>query len=445
MAVADLDTLRGLAVALGLGLLVGMERERRVDAGQGIAGVRTFALIALAGALAERIGGVGIAVGGAFVVLATLASYRASRERDPGLTTETAMLVVFLLGVLAMRELVLAAGLGVAVALLLASKSRVHHFVRGVLTDQELHDALLRAAAATIVLPLLPDRTIDPWQVLNLRKLWLLAVIIMVINAAGHVALRVFGARTGLLLAGLAGGFASSTATIASMGTRARRNPELATACAGAGVVSNVSTVAQLGVVAGALSPPLLARMWLPLAAAGAVIAVFALAAARASRAVQVGEAEVKGRAFEPKHALLFVAIMATAMLVSAAMLAWLGDAALSGGLGRATGRGGADRGGRRLAGHRPGLCRQFGDEARHGLRHRRARLRPAAGAGHRVHGAGVRAGGVAVALTPLHGPSCRPPCAPPPRIPDPACCRSSRCGRGCGRWRRPVPARCCG
>ena len=62
MAVADLDTLRGLAVALGLGLLVGMERERRVDAGQGIAGVRTFALIALAGALAERIGGVGIAV-----------------------------------------------------------------------------------------------------------------------------------------------------------------------------------------------------------------------------------------------------------------------------------------------------------------------------------------------------------------------------------------------
>ena len=121
MAVADLDTLRGLAVALGLGLLVGMERERRLDAGQGIAGVRTFALIALAGALAERIGGVGIAVGGAFVVLATLASYRASRERDPGLTTETAMLVVFLLGVLAMRELVLAAGLGVAVALPLGS------------------------------------------------------------------------------------------------------------------------------------------------------------------------------------------------------------------------------------------------------------------------------------------------------------------------------------
>ena len=81
--------------------------------------------------------------------------------------------------------------------------------------------------------------------------------------------------------------------------------------------------------VAAALSPPLLARLWLPLAAAGAVIAVFALVAARASRSAQVGAAEVKGRAFEPKHALLFVAIMAAVMLASAAMLAWLGDAAL--------------------------------------------------------------------------------------------------------------------
>jgi len=184
---ADLDILRGLAVALGLGLLVGVERERRrADDGHDVAGVRTFALIALAGAIAERIGGIGIALGGAFVVLAALAGYRASRGRDPGLTTETAMLLVFLLGVLAMRELVLAAGLGVAVTLLLAMKTRAHHFVHQVLTDQELHDALLLAAAATVVLPLLPDRAIDPWAVLNPRKLWLLAVIVMAISALGH-------------------------------------------------------------------------------------------------------------------------------------------------------------------------------------------------------------------------------------------------------------------
>jgi len=327
-----MDELRGLAVALGIGLLVGIERERRKSegGGVGVAGVRTFALIALAGAVAERLGVLGVAIAGGFTALAALASYRFSRTRDPGLTTEMAMLVVFLLGMLAMREVALAAGLGIAVAVLLAAKSRVHRFVNNVLTEQELHDALLLAAAAAIVLPLLPDRALDPWQVLNLRKLWQLAVIIMAINAIGHVALRAFGARTGLLMAGLAGGFASSTATIASMGALARKTPSLATACAGAGVVSNVSTVVQLAVIAGMLSPVLLRALWPPVIAAGLAIVLFALVATRAARRQSADGADIGGRAFEPGHAVLFVALFATVMLVSAAMLAWLGDAGLN-------------------------------------------------------------------------------------------------------------------
>jgi len=333
VAMADIDTLRGLAVALGIGLLVGVDRERRKhgDDGQArsAAGVRTFALVGLAGAVAELLGGVGIAVAGAFTGLAALASYRYRRSRDPGLTTEVAMLVVFLLGVLAMREVALAAGLGVAVALLLSAKSRVHRFVSQVLTEQELHDAFLLAAAAAIVLPLLPDRAIDPWQVLNLRKLWLLALIVMAINAVGHAALRALGARTGLLLAGLAGGFASSAATIASMGSRAKENPSLAMACAGAGVVSNVSTIVQLAVITGTLSPPLLRALWPPLLAAGGVIILFALGAAWATRNVQVNDSGIVGRAFAPKHALAFVVIVAGVTLLSAGMVTWLGDAGL--------------------------------------------------------------------------------------------------------------------
>ena len=326
----DLGTLQGMAAALGVGLLVGVERERRREEdGHVVAGVRTFALIGLAGAVAERVGGIGIAVGGAFVVLAALASYRSSQGRDPGLTTETAMLVVFLLGVLAMRELALAAGLGVAVAVLLAAKARAHHFVRKVLTSQALRDALLLAAAATVVLPLLPDHPIDPWRVLNPRKLWLLAVIVMAISAVGHVARRAFGARDGLLLAGFAGGFASSTATIASMGARARRDPSLAMACAGGGVISNVSTVVQLGVVVGLLSPPLLAHLWPALLVSGVVVVGFALLAARAARSVPADLAAPVGRAFEPRQALLFVAILSVVMVASAAAQAWLGHAGL--------------------------------------------------------------------------------------------------------------------
>ena len=327
---ADLDTLRGLAVAVGIGLLVGVERERRrAEDGHGVAGVRTFALIALAGALAEQVGGIGIALAGGFVALAALAAYRGSRDADPGLTTEVAMLVVFLLGVLAMRELALAAGLGVGVALLLAAKSRVHRFVQRVLTDQELHDALLLAAAAAIVLPLLPDRSLDPWQVLNLRKLWLLAVLVMAINAAGHVALRAFGPRAGLLLAGLAGGFVSSTATIGGMGARARRLPALATASASGAIASNVSTFVQIGIVVAALAPGLLVPLAWPLLSAGAVVLALAGVAAWTSRVADGHDGVLEGRAFEPRQVLLFVAVVAAVLVGSAAMLAWLGPAAL--------------------------------------------------------------------------------------------------------------------
>ncbi|WP_220429061.1 MgtC/SapB family protein [Vulcaniibacterium gelatinicum] len=323
---------QGLAVALGIGLLVGVERERSKGDGErrATAGIRTFALVALAGAVAQMLGGIALAVVGAFVALAALASWRWTRTRDPGLTTEAAMVVVFLLGVLAMREIVLAAALGVVVTVLLAAKTRMHRFVRHVLSEQELHDGLLLAAGAAVVLPLLPDRTVDPWQVLNPRQLWILALLVMGINAAGHVALRMFGTRTGLLVTGVAGGFVSSTATIASLGMRARRNPAIRLASASAGVLSNLSTVIQLAIILGAFAPALLLRLAWPLAAAGVAVLVFALVSGWRSRGETMPEAaSLVGRAFEPKHALLFVAVVATVMTISAAAHARWGHAAL--------------------------------------------------------------------------------------------------------------------
>lgn len=330
IAAADVG---GLAVALGVGLLIGVERERRKGDGseRGSAGLRTFALVALAGALAAMLGNVALAVGGAFTVLAALAAWRRGAGADPGLTTEFAMLVVFLLGVLAMRDPALAAGTGVLVALLLATKTRLHRFVREVLTEQELHDALLLAAAATIVLPLLPDQTVDPWRVLNPRKLWLLAVIVMAINAVGHVALRLLGTRWGLLAAGLAGGFASSTATTAAMGAVARRDPALAMTAACAGAVSSISTVVQLAVVTAVVSPALLARIAAPLVAAGVAILLFSTSAIWRDRVgADAARARIAGRAFEPRHALLFMAVVAAVLLLAAAARRGLGDAGLA-------------------------------------------------------------------------------------------------------------------
>ena len=322
----------GLGVALGIGLMIGVERERAKGSGPGreAAGVRTFALLGLVGGLAHLVGDVGIAVAGIFVTVAMLASYRRSQATDPGLTTEVAMLATFFLGILAMQATPIAAGLGVIVALVLASKSWLHRFTRQVLSEQELHDLLLLTAAAFVVLPLLPNRTIDPWDAINPHRLWWLVIAVMAVSSAGYVALRVFGSRLGLALAGLAGGFVSSTATIAAMGDKAKASPEASAAFASAGLISNVGTVIQLGVVMAAMSPELLRHAAWPLAAAGVVaVGAAAVASWRAFAIAGDGHGLAGKRPFEPLHVLVFVAILSGIVLLAAIARHYLGAGSL--------------------------------------------------------------------------------------------------------------------
>ena len=327
-----IDDAIGFGVALGIGLLIGLERERAKGRGpqREPAGVRSFALLGLSGAVAESLGPVALAVAGASVIALAATSYLATRLRDPGLTTEIAMMVVWLLGALAARSPQAAAALGVVTTLLLANRRRLHRFSRRLLSRREMHDLLVLAAAAFVVLPLLPDRSIDPWQALNPRRLWVLAVAVMSVSSLGHLALRLLGARVGLPIAGLAGGFVSSTATIAAMGDRARASPSLRGVAASAGLMSNVATVVQLAIVIGVLSQPLLARTAPALAAAGAVAV---LAAAWAARAARRDPEPVRMAAsqhpFELSAALRFVALLAAVMLAAAVARAHLGPASL--------------------------------------------------------------------------------------------------------------------
>ena len=206
-----------LAIAVGIGLLVGVERERRLGREQrsGAAGLRTFALTALLGGVAEQVGGETIlAVGFAFVAVAAVASYVRKGAEHTGLTTEIALLVTFLLGALAQRDPSAAAGLAVLVTTLLVMQASMHRFVGQVLAEQEVHDGLLLLASALVVLPLVPDRTVGPLDVLNPFNIWRLVVLLMAVSSAGYVAVRLVGPRFGLPIAGLAGGFVSSTATI---------------------------------------------------------------------------------------------------------------------------------------------------------------------------------------------------------------------------------------
>jgi uncharacterized membrane protein (DUF4010 family) len=322
-----------LAVALGVGLLIGIERERSHREGKPpheAAGVRTFTLTTLVGAVSLQLGDTIAFIAFALIVGAFVAvGYGRTRDRDPGMTTEVAQLVTFLLGGLAMREPQLAAGLGVVVAILLAARTRLHNWIHHLLTDEEIRDGLLLAAAALVILPLTPQAAIDPWGVIKPRQLWTLAVTVMAINGVGYIALRVLGPKIGLALAGFFSGFVSSTATIGAMGTRAKEQPELRHGAVAGAAVSSVATVVQLAVVIGLVSSALLVKLALPLLAAGLMAAIYAALFTLRSVRHTGDDKGPAGRPFDPKTAFVFVAVVGTALVVAALLTQWLGSRGL--------------------------------------------------------------------------------------------------------------------
>jgi uncharacterized membrane protein (DUF4010 family) len=321
-----------LAVALGIGLLMGVERERHkgIGPGRAPAGIRTFALVSLIGGICMVIGNMAVlAVALAFVAAAILIAYAMGDRDDPGLTSEAALLTAFLLGALAQREPELAAGLAVTVTILLAIREQLHRLVSQVLTEQEIHDGLLFAGAALVVLPLLPSERVGPYGAFDPYAMWRLVIIVMAISAAGYIAQRMLGSRVGLPLAGFAGGFISSSATIGSMGGRASREPRLMRPAVAAAVLSTVATVVQMVVVVGATSMPALREIGPAMVLAGIAAAGYgALFALRALREPAEVEAPA-GRAFEPRTAIAFAVTVTAILLVSAALNDWLGNTGL--------------------------------------------------------------------------------------------------------------------
>lgn len=271
--------LLGLAAALGCGLLIGLERERRKRSGpdREAAGMRSFTLAALAGALA-RLSGEPLLVGAGalgIVVLAGIAYWRSrssAPDADPGLTTELALVVTYLVGVQTIDDPARGAAAGVVVAALLAARDRLHRFATQALSEAELHDALMLAALALVLLPLAPAEPVAALGWLAPRKLVWLLVLILALQGAGHVALRVLGPRMGLAMSGLFSGFVSSTATVASMGARVRLQPALMGPASAGAMLSSAATWVQATLILASLAPSVVG-VPLAMAVAGVLVA----------------------------------------------------------------------------------------------------------------------------------------------------------------------------
>lgn len=319
-----------LAGALAIGCLMGAERERRKGKGpqRSPAGIRTFALAALAGGVSVIVGG-GALLAVTTAIFAAFASigYLRTREQDPGLTSEAALVFAVLLGGLAQTHTATASAIAVLVTALLAARTPLHRFVSDVITESELADGLVFAAAVLVVLPLMPDRYLGPFGAINPRIIWKIVVLVMSISAAGYIAVRLLGPRVGLPLAGLASGFVSSTATIGAMGTRAAQDPAVARPAVVGAVLSTVATVVEMVAVLAATSRSTLHQMRFPLLAAG--LAALAYASFFIMRPMQrdTAPSSQKGRAFSLKTAISLGALLAVVLVISAALNTWLGQA----------------------------------------------------------------------------------------------------------------------
>ncbi|OQW97856.1 MAG: hypothetical protein BWK77_00715 [Verrucomicrobia bacterium A1] len=324
----NLELVGDFAIALFIGALMGVEREKRIaEKGFGIGGIRTFVLMAEAGAVAAWlttelhapwIFAAALVVVSAMVMGGYLLQAR-SHPDSLGLTTEVAAVVTFLLGGVTLfghREIAVA--LGILNSALLAYRTPLHTLV-GRIGQADLYAALKLLIATFIVLPLLPDRTIDPWGVVNPYKAWVLVILISGMSLLGYVAMRWLGPARGTALTGLFGGLVSSTAVSLSF---ARESRDAAAASRGAGplaaglALSWAVMFVRVLVILAVVFPPLLRSLAVPFGAMLAVCVVAAALLMRGGRAGPPGRDVPLQNPFSLKAAIQFAAFFTFVMLV---------------------------------------------------------------------------------------------------------------------------------
>ena len=315
------DPFLQLFVALGLGLLVGLQRERADPA---IAGIRTFALITVLGTLAALLGrsfGGWIVAVGLLVVAALVLSgnmVRMSRgDADPGQTTEFTATVMYCVGALVvLAPLAVSVVLAGAVAVLLHLKEPLHRFV-GRMGERDVRAIMQFVLIALVILPILPDRPFGPYQVLNPYQAWWMVVLIVGLSLAGYVAYKLFGAKAGTVLSGVLGGLISSTATTVSYARRTKETPEASRLAALVIMIASTVVFGRVLVEIAAVAPGRLLQMGLPIAAMLGVSIAVSLVAWFLGRD-QDAEPPEPGNPAELKSARVFGAIYAGVLLAVA-------------------------------------------------------------------------------------------------------------------------------
>lgn len=265
-----------LGIALGLGLLVGLQRE---SAASPLGGVRTFPLVTLFGAICGLLAvpyggwiiGFGLLALTGLIALGKQAELH-KQQPDPGLTTEAAMLLMFTVGAyLISGQRAIAIAIGGCVAVLLHYKGQLHDAVAH-LNEKDLKAIMQFALLSLVILPVLPNRTFGPYDVLNPRQIWWMVVLIVGISLGGYIIYKFFGTQAGILLGGILGGMISSTATTVSYAKRTREAEGLANLAAIVVMIASAVVYARLQLEIAAIAPQFLFVAAIPLSIMLAVL-----------------------------------------------------------------------------------------------------------------------------------------------------------------------------
>lgn len=249
------------ATALGIGLLVGLERERRPDSA---AGLRTFALVAMLGCLfallGEKSGGPWLLVAGLLVISGSMIASNFSTQQEEqyrGFTSEAAIIVTYGLGAAVwFGYATLAVMLAITTTVLLYFKAELRQFSERT-TPKDINSILQFAVLSLVILPILPSADFGPYNAINPRQVWWMVVLISGLALSGYLALRIIGARHGAALLGIFGGLASSTATTMMFSRHARDHAHLVRMSAIVILIANVMVMIRLGLVSGVVAPNL--------------------------------------------------------------------------------------------------------------------------------------------------------------------------------------------
>lgn len=231
-----MDTLvfQNVIIAIALGLLVGLQREMHLiyaNRQKDFGGARTFALISLSGYLCAWLNHsitfflpIATIVLGAFLISAYVLN---RTPNETGMTTEFSAFAIFLIGaLLAYERAMLAVFITISILFVLNLKEKIQAYEK-IIAKQELSAAILFLTMSLVILPMVPNKTLDPWGYFNLYQIGLMVVLVAGISFLGYIAVRIVGIKHGIGLMGLFGGIVSSTAVTLSLSRRSHESPLL--------------------------------------------------------------------------------------------------------------------------------------------------------------------------------------------------------------------------